>query len=94
MSQDHQYYVTSCDSDECLTIPPMKELCEILTRKFEDIDKLCDHLREENEKLKNGEFEKQELKRLKERYNEMQADYFRGFPISEEEDKKVKKMDE
>ena len=65
MSQDHQYYVTSCDSDECLTIPPMKELCEILTRKFEDIDKLCDCLREENEKLKNGEFEKQELKRLK-----------------------------
>ena len=91
MSQDHQYYVTSCNSGECLTIPPMKELCEILTRKFEDIDKLCEYLREENEKLKNGEFEKQELKRLKERYDEMQADYFRGFPISEEEDKKVKK---
>ena len=38
MSQDNQYYVTSCDSGESLTIPPMKKLCEILTRKFEDID--------------------------------------------------------
>ena len=72
MSQDHQYYVTD-NNGECLTIPPMKELCEILTRKFEDIDKLCDHLREENEKLKNGEFEKQELKRLKERKDMMKC---------------------
>lgn len=48
-----------------------------------------EHLREENERIKSETYKDEELARLKKEYDQMSNDYYRGFPISEEEDKKI-----
>lgn len=50
-----------------------------------------DYLSKENERLKSEAYKNEELSEMKKRYDEMKADYYRGFPISEEEDNKIKK---
>ena len=64
-----------------------------------DFQRLYDHyrsvhrqnewLREENERLKSEAYKDEELSKMKERYDQMSNDYYRGFSISEEEDKKI-----
>lgn len=71
-------------------VPPIDELCLTLKDKFMRQDEENERLRNENKKLKDGIFEKEEIARLKSDYEEMKADYLRGFPISKKEWEKVK----
>ena len=48
-----------------------------------------EYLRKENERLKSEAYKDEELSKMKEKYEQMSKDYYRGFPISEEEDKKI-----
>lgn len=50
-----------------------------------------DYLRKENERLKSEAYKDEELSKMKEQYEKMSKDYYRGFPISEEENKKINK---
>ena len=49
-----------------------------------------EYLKKENERLKSESYKDEELAKMKSDYEEMKSDYYRGFPISEEEDKKIK----
>ena len=49
-----------------------------------------DYLRKEIEKVKSEKYADEELSRLKSEYDKIKSDYYRGFPISEEEDKNIK----
>lgn len=46
-------------------------------------------LEKENKKLKSEVYKDEELSKMKEQYEKMKSDYYRGFPISEEEHKKI-----
>ena len=48
-----------------------------------------EYIREEIEKVKSEKYADEELSRMKSEYEKMKSDYYRGFPISEEEGKKI-----
>ena len=48
-----------------------------------------DYLRKEIEKVKSEKYADEELTKMKSEYEKMKSDYYRGFPISEEESKKI-----
>lgn len=66
----------------------------------EDLKRVYDHFRDvynrneflENEinRVKSETYKDEELTKMKEKYEKMKKAYFLGFPISEEEDKKIK----
>ena len=72
-----------------VNVPPIDELCEALKRKFEDKEKRIERLKEELEKLKSEKWKDKELQDMKEELNEMKKAYYRGFPMSEKEEKDI-----
>lgn len=50
-----------------------------------------EYLREQLKKAKEDTYKDKELTKIKARYEEMEKDYYRGFPISESEEKAIKK---
>lgn len=70
-----------------------KDIAEIaghLVDEFDWIKKQNDLLREENRKLKEGVWEKEEIARLKSEYERMRIEYTLGFPITPEQNAKIK----
>lgn len=48
------------------------------------------HLLEENKKLKNEHYKDEKLSEMKSRLDKMEKEYYRGFPISEEENDRIR----
>lgn len=65
-----------------------KALRAIKVRNMNDIDRIR-RLEEENKKLKEENYKDEEMAAMKARLDKMQEDYYRGFPISEEEKKRI-----
>ena len=72
-----------------LFIEKIEDVLQTLYNQFRAVKVRNDYLREENEKLKSDAYKDEELSKMKSEYEKMKDDYFRGFPISGEEDKKV-----
>lgn len=73
--------ITVYDFDKCMLA---------LKKRHEDqLDKIK-YLEEENRKLKDDAYKDVEMARMKSQFDEMKADYYRGFPIAESEEKKLK----
>ena len=85
---DREYFVTTEDG-KCVQIPEINELCTILKRKFLDQDRIIEHLRKENDKLKDGVWEKEEVARLKKKCDDMWLNYNRSFIVTEEQWDKI-----
>ena len=64
----------------------IKNVEEGLRKRDEEIARL----REENKRLKEENYKDSELQMMKSKYEAMQEDLQRGFPISEEEDVKIR----
>ena len=60
-----------------------------LYNHYRSVHRQNEWLRNENERLKSEAYKAEELSKMKEKYDQMSNDYYRGFPISEEEDKKI-----
>ena len=56
---------------------------------YRDVTSRNDYLEKENEHLRTEAYKDEELAKMKEQYEKMKADYYRGFPITEEEGKKI-----
>lgn len=70
----------------------LKDLDTLVTQiryHINKVDKINEHLREENKRIRDEKYAESELAAMKEKYDKMQADYHRGFPITEKEKKKV-----
>lgn len=61
----------------------------IRVRNKDNVDRI-NHLEEENKKLKDDKYKDEELQKMKSKLEEMKKDYYRGFPISESENKAIK----
>ena len=77
-----------------LEIPSTDKLCEMIKTKCEKYESLIEFYKKENEKLKDENYKDNELQKMKAQYEQMQNDYYRGFPISEEEQTKIQKWKE
>ena len=71
----------------------MDDIKKTLQQVYDHYRIICnrnDYLKKEIEKVKSEKYADEELSRLKSEYDRMKSDYYRGFPISEEEDKNIK----
>ena len=71
----------------------MEDIKKTLQQVYDHYRSVCnrnDYLKKEIEKVKSEKYADEELSRLKSEYDKMKSDYYRGFPISEEEDKNIK----
>lgn len=71
----------------------MDDIKKTLQQVYDHYRSVCnrnDYLKKEIEKVKSEKYADEELSRLKSEYDRMKSDYYRGFPISEEEDKNIK----
>lgn len=71
----------------------MEDIKKTLQQVYDHYRNVCrqnDYLRKEIEKVKSEKYADEELSKMKEKYDRMSKDYYRGFPISEKEDKKIK----
>ncbi len=74
------------------TIWIMEDIKKTLQQVYDHYRNVCkqnDYLRKEIEKVKSEKYADEELSKMKEEYERMKSDYYRGFPISEKEDKKI-----
>lgn len=62
-----------------------------ITEIYESIINSNESLIKENAKLKNEHYKDTEIKEMQGKLNQMSQDYYRGFPISEEESVAIKK---
>ena len=72
------------------TIHDLKSLLQEVYDHYRSVVKTNDYLKNEIEKVKSEKYADEELSKLKSEYDKMKSDYYRGFPISEEEDKNIK----
>ena len=71
----------------------MEDIKKTLQQVYDHYRNVCnqnDYLRKEIEKVKSEKYADEELSKMKSDYEKMKADYYRGFPISEKESKKIK----
>ena len=54
-------------------------------------ERTIEALKKRNNELLDEHYKDKSLSEMKEQYEKMQEDYYRGFPISEEEDSEIKK---
>ena len=71
----------------------MEDIKKTLQQVYDHYRSVCNrngYLTKEIEKVKSEKYADEELSKLKSEYDKMKSDYYRGFPISEEEDKNIK----
>lgn len=62
---------------------------EAIQRKIDFLEIKNANLIKENKQLKEQNYKDKELTKMKDRLSHMEADYYRGFPISEDEQKSI-----
>lgn len=70
----------------------LDDIKKVLQQVYDHYRSVCnrnDYLKKEIEKVKSEKYKDEELSKMKSEYDKMKSDYYRGFPISEEEDKKI-----
>ena len=72
------------------TIHDLKSLLQEVYDDYRSVVKTNDYLKNEIEKVKSEKYADEVLLKMRSEYEKMKSDYYRGFPISEEENKKIK----
>ena len=67
----------------------MKNALQEVYDHYRSVTLQNEYLRKENERLKSEAYKDEELAKMKKEYDKLSADYYRGFPISEEEQKTI-----
>ena len=66
------------------------EAFQTIQREINLLEYQNERLSEENSRLKNENYKDEELSKMKTQLEKMQKDYYRGFPISQEEQKNIR----
>ena len=70
------------------------KLIEELKTRFDRQEDRIKYLEEENKKIQEENWAEEKYQKMQSRYEAMQKDYYRGFPISEEEKRKIREWQE
>nr|UVY61648.1 MAG: hypothetical protein [Bacteriophage sp.] len=68
----------------------VSDLCQGIIDKVDTYEKRIKYLEEENKKLKDEHYKDSEMQRMKTELEKAKDDLHRGFPISKEEEEKIK----
>lgn len=68
----------------------LEDVLNEIKKEFDSKEIRIKYLEEENKKLKEKTWKDEQLSKMKEYYDQMQEDYYRGFPISESEQEKIR----
>ena len=63
-----------------------------LIERLRQLELSIENLRKENAKLKSEHYKDEQLSNMKDKLNKMEKDYYRGFPISKEEEEQINKF--
>ena len=92
----HQYKKIICDNKNqklgITTQTRVKDVKEVLNRigqQYQEKEKQTERLREQLKNFKAQVYKNEELAKIKESYDRMEKDYYRGFPISKESKDKI-----
>ena len=86
MSEYSTYY-----NGEWTNVYDLEDCIRAIQCRNADNEKRIKYLEEENRKLKEEYNKDEEVQKLQERLDKMQKDYWRGFPITETEEKTIEK---
>lgn len=86
MSEYSKYDV---ESGKITRVYDLEKCLRAIRVRNQDNENRIKYLEEENKKLKDSHYKDDELKEMKSRLEKMQKNYYRGFPISEEEEKAI-----
>jgi len=75
-----------------LNLENVKNMCGNIIEMFEKQNEGIRELELENAALKEGIWKEEEMSRLKSEYEQMKADYYRGFPITEKQQKMIREF--
>lgn len=73
-----------------IEVPEIKKIAEQLVERYQYQSEQYDILKEENDKLKNGVWEKEEISKLKSERDLYKQQLYFGFGITKEENDKIK----
>ena len=76
---------------EWLHVPDLNDCLKAIKCRNDDNEKRIKYLEEENKRLKDEAYKDIELNNMKEQLDNMKKDYWRGFPISEQEQEAIEK---
>lgn len=63
-----------------------------LLKRLRQLELSVESLKKENAELKSEHYKDEQLSNMKDKLNRMKKDYYRGFPISEEEEAQINKF--
>lgn len=79
---------------EYIQVLPVEECVKSILSRIESYEDTIERLKEENQKLKDEVWKDEELQDMKEQLDKMKAKYYRGFPISKQEEIAIKEWKE
>ena len=71
----------------------VSDLCQVIVDKVDTYEKRIKYLEEENKKLKDEHYKDSEMQKMKTELKIAKEDLYRGFPISEKEQKKIREWE-
>ena len=63
-----------------------------LLKRLRQLELFVENLKKENAELKSEHYKDEQLSNMKDKLNKMEKDYYRGFPISKEEEEQINKF--
>ena len=63
-----------------------------LLKRLRQLELSVESLKKENAELKSEHYKDEQLSNMKDKLNRMEKDYYRGFPISKEEEEQINKF--
>ena len=63
-----------------------------LLKRLRQLALSVENLKKENAELKSEHYKDEQLSNMKDKLNKMEKDYYRGFPISKEEEEQINKF--
>ena len=63
-----------------------------LLKRLRQLELSVKNLKKENAELKSEHYKDEQLSNMKDKLNRMEKDYYRGFPISKEEEEQINKF--
>ena len=93
-----EYSTYDTETGEFTQVYELEKCLRAIRVRNSDNERHIKYLEEENKKLKENNYKDEELSKMKQQLDEMQKDYWRGFPISKDEENAIeewkKKHDE
>lgn len=86
----NRYTSYNLEKDEYIAVHPFEECLMAMQKRYKDAEAEIEKLEKKNKTLKDEQYQNKELQSMKERLESMQRAIYRGFPISEEEQEKIR----